>query len=264
MNLDGAASDAPAPVDIGDGAGYWRRQFGVRSTSRQLIFDLVVGAVLPILCLLFDPIVFRDSVFSAELPKLRIFAYVFIALQTLGLCLWLPFRNRPTRAAAWFAGIFFSGAMASLALGIAIFPLSVIGCVAAFVGVFGLTPFFTAFVYFRNAVRARAWARIHASAPRVAISLVLGATLIVAGPIVLQWSANGVVERALLDVSEGDPAEIDNAIPRLQWLSSKRDLDSIVWEYAEEPDIYRRERLASAYRRVTGRDIESRLVSLRD
>src|ERR1051326_927378 len=40
---------------------FWSRQFSTTITSRQKIFDLVVGVVIPILLVIFDPVVFRST-----------------------------------------------------------------------------------------------------------------------------------------------------------------------------------------------------------
>ena len=49
--------------------GFWRRQFGSNVTTKQKGFDWTVGVVLPLICFLFDPIVFRDGVDRAILGR---------------------------------------------------------------------------------------------------------------------------------------------------------------------------------------------------
>lgn len=71
-------------------AGFWHRQFAPTLTRPQIIFDVVFGMVGPILCFVFDPIVFRSWIggapFAADYQTL---VYLFSGLQITLLCFWL-------------------------------------------------------------------------------------------------------------------------------------------------------------------------------
>lgn len=51
---------------------------------------------------------------------------------------------------------------------------------------------------------------------------------------------------------------------RLRALSPYADRDSLVWTYDAEHDAARKKRLATAYRDLTGEDVENRLSRLAD
>jgi hypothetical protein len=70
--------------------GFWRRQFAPSVTRPQIIFDVVFGAIGPILCFVFDPIVFRSGIGGPPLlVDYRNFVYLFSGLQITLLCFWL-------------------------------------------------------------------------------------------------------------------------------------------------------------------------------
>ena len=110
--------------------GFWRRQFSGDTTGDQLAFDVIFGVILPIGCLIFDPIVFRSgSGFGGGglLAEYRILAYAFIGFQILMLGLCLLAGRRLRGAGAVMSGALFSGSLAALAIGVALFPLSFFG-----------------------------------------------------------------------------------------------------------------------------------------
>jgi hypothetical protein len=40
--------------------GFWRRQFSNDVTPAQNIFDVIIGVIAPVLCFIFDPVVFNN------------------------------------------------------------------------------------------------------------------------------------------------------------------------------------------------------------
>jgi hypothetical protein len=108
---------------------FLRRQFTGTATRPQIIFDLVVGIILPILCLIFDPIVFRGSFgFGGGLLKsFQLFAYAVIGLEVLTLGLWLMWGEW---AGAWrsaIGGVLLAGAFFSFLIAIILLPFSLMG-----------------------------------------------------------------------------------------------------------------------------------------
>ena len=165
------------------------------------IFDITFGIIAPILCLLFDPFLFKGDFLQGcrsridDIPitsqYFAIFAYTLVGLGILTLVIWLVFGRRAGHAAAFFAGVFFTGAESALALGIAMVPLSLVGLMIG-IGIFGFTPLLTALVYLRNAVHA--WRMAFQQTPPKPhvwiFSVALIATLFIYTiPALVQWQA---------------------------------------------------------------------------
>jgi len=176
----------------------WERLFPEKPTP---IFDTTFGIVLPILCFLFDPFLFKGDFLQScrsrvdDIPitsqYFAIFAYTLVGLGILTLVIWLVLGRRAGHAAAFFAGVFFTGAETALALGITMLPISLVGLMIG-IGIFGFTPFLTALVYLRNAVRAWGMAfRQTPPKPHLWIfSVALVATLFIyTAPALVQWQA---------------------------------------------------------------------------
>ena len=76
---------------------YWVRQFTAPATRRQHVFDVIFGLVMPVVCMIFDPIVFKGSgLFSDEgmLGEVRWFAYTGLAVELIALGVWLQYGER--------------------------------------------------------------------------------------------------------------------------------------------------------------------------
>ena len=234
---------------------FWRRQFASEITGGQVAFDVAVGILLPLLCLALDPIVFRSV---GLLDPYAGPAYGTIGLAFLTLAIWLIFR----RAAFVMAGALAASAGFALLIGIVLLPYSVFGMLA-FVGVLGFAPFLTAFVYWRNGVRAFARARSGGTGPRE-----LGGILAAAAAFVvllgLPWATQVVASREVTRVTDaalasGDFATSVAALERIRWLV---DADALVRRYQRESVPERRRRLAGLYLSFTGRPIEDRIRQL--
>lgn len=128
---------------------FWRRQFALDPTPKQQVFDVFFGIVLPIVCLICDPIVFKGIFIFRYTHLFSILFYAFFAGQIAALIFYLFMRwNHPL-----LAGWLLCGAAAAFVLGVCMLPLSVMGLMLYLIGALGFTPFFTAFVYARNAIR---------------------------------------------------------------------------------------------------------------
>ncbi len=118
-----------------------------------------MGIVLPILCLIADPVVFRpDGILDLE--KSRAFVYLWIGAGIVTLVLWLSVGRRIRRISRLVACVLLLGTLCAFAIGIVLFPFSVIGLRILF-GLFGFVPFFAGFVFLRNGVRAMQQANVH-------------------------------------------------------------------------------------------------------
>ena len=240
---------------------FWRRQFNDSVTKNQMKFDIIFGIVMPILCLVFDPIVFKGILGAhAHLDQYRIFFYGAIGIQIPALGLWLALGRRLGPLLGFVAGTLLAGALISLAVGIAILPLSLGGLRVLMIGSLGFIPFFTAFTFFRNFRRACICAMA-----RIPISLVLS-SMIVAVAIALGGSAtaNLHVSRLVQQVIDGDSETAVAAGEALRKWKNLADLDTIVLAYEKEDDPAKMELLEKIYEDITAVDINWRVLMLRD
>ena len=251
--------------------GFWRRQFDDAPTPAQRRFDVLFGVVMPVLCFVFDPIVFKGE-FAGEgglFQRYQSYAYTISALEMVALCTLLFSAGRARRRPAALVGVLLAGAAFSLAVGTAILPFSVLGIIFFFVGLLGFVPFLTAFVYLRNGWRAAGAAGLGGVGwpARAALALVCGFVFALGAPAFVQASVEGEVAAALADVRAGrelSPKRL-RAVRRAAAASGSDVYDEIVWEYHEERNAERRARLAEAYAEITvGGDIERRLQLLLD
>jgi hypothetical protein len=243
------------------GPRFWRRQFGDVQTRAQLRFDVIFGLVLPVLCFVFDPVVFRgrfdllghDGIYQ----RVRLFAYAASALEMATLACWLfvirkyPAWSRPA------GGVMAAGAFFSLALGLAILPLSIMGLVFLGIGALGFIPFLTALVYLRNSRRAlrlnRTGAPVRGGATA---SFAFGLAFALGMPAVAQRGATRIVRNASAEVVAGGELSprrrrVVRALTRL----SGETFEDLVKEHDGEEDAVRRALLSVAYWEVTGKDI---------
>jgi len=130
--------------------GFWRRQFQTEPTAAQMKFDWTFGVILPVICFVFDPIVFEAG---SSLAAFKLFAYVLSFVSVMAMAARLIWGAKLKWLNAFLAGLFAVGGVISLAIGILIAPISLIGLIVL-IGVLGFTPLFTSIVYLRNALRA--------------------------------------------------------------------------------------------------------------
>ena len=245
--------------------GFWQRQFAASATRAQMTFDLLFGVAGPILCFTFDPIVFRNGIERALYPEYQLFAYSFSGLQILLLLYWLWLTPRIEPWSQFVGGMLLAGAIFCLALGIVLAPYSLMGLLLAS-GVFGFTPFLTAFVYLRNGVRAlRRGPKSESGVMRVMVSLT-GIVVVFGLPLLLSVPIHLAVNRAVNDIVHGNPQQAIAAAHRLVPLRffAGAELDEIVNTYNAATDEKRKELLKSCYREITGEDIERRAAITRD
>jgi hypothetical protein len=240
---------------------FWRRQFGDAPTRAQFRFDVIFGLVLPVLCFVFDPIVFRGGgeLFGRDgiYQRVRFFAYSASALEMATLACWLFVIRRYPAWSRPAGGVMAAGALFALAVGVAILPLSVIGLLFVGVGALGFIPFLTALVYFRNARRAlrlnRAGEPVRGGATA---AFAFGVALALCMPAAAQRCARLVVRRASAEaVAGGELSPGRQRVVRALAFLSGETFDDLVAEHNWETDAGRKSQLAEAYWEVTGRDI---------
>ena len=240
-------------------AGFWKRQFAPIPTPAQDTFDSLFAIVLPILFLVLDPVVFKSPRFlgPAYLEDYQLLAYLFCSLE-IGLFLtWRTFRLPLRRFSSAFAGAFFAGAMFSTVIGIVILPLSLLGLMFV-LGVFGFTPFITAFVFLRNGVRAGR-ININGSALRSRLSTAaLGAALVIGMPSAVHAKVEHDVSTMVATLISGSAPEAEAAAQRLMSCHyvSRKHSEEIVAAYASESNTAKRALFERTYKEITGDDLQ--------
>src|SRR2546423_6033492 len=235
---------------------FWRRQFIATATRPQIIFDVIVGIILPILCLIFDPIVFRGGFGRSGgiLKDYQLFAYIVIALEVLTLTLWLVWG---ARAGAWssaIGGILLAGALFSFVIALVLLPFSIFGLIFAFLGALGFTPFLTSFIYLRNGRRALRVANEGARGYEFVGALLLGMVFVLGGPALAQWKVSRIAAQSVQELVRGGDQQHMAAAQRLKYINwiIDVDLDELARAYGRSKDQAYRERLARVYWEITG------------
>ena len=246
--------------EVSNRPGFWARQLAPEATPSQTFFDGMFGVVLPLVCLVADPIVFKGGPFmgGGMFAHYAVLAYVFLGGSIFAMAVWLLTR----RLAILLAGPFFLGALVALGVGVALLPLSLPMALVG-IGLLGLVPFGTAFTFLRNFVRARRAAEARHPEPRVAGALLLTAALAIGVPAGAHVFVKRKITWALAAVASDEAALRERGLGTLRRyalvLPEGVGLDRIVWDWRAEKDPARKARLAEAYKATTGTTIEARL-----
>jgi hypothetical protein len=243
--------------------GFWKRQFAPVPTEAQDRFDSIFAVVLPLLCLVADPIVFKGLTPAlrnyALLADYQLLAYLVSTVEVGLFLTWRTFRLRLRPYATAFAGFFFAAAIFSGVIGLAILPYSLFALILV-VGILGFIPFLTAFVFLRNGVRAM---RIQVTASslthRFAVAL-LSAVLVIALPVFTNMTIETALDSTVESMIEGNATEAQLAALRLRefrFVPSKY-TDRIATAYSHESDPVKRSTFNAVYQDITGEDLEIR------
>lgn len=261
------SAEPPGPLPPAPRRGFIGRQFEARATRSQKIFDALVGVALPLVCLYFDPVVFRSMNFGVPLlGGYRVFAYALIGLDVALLALWLALGERVGEWGGMLGGALMAGALFSLVVGIVLLPFSLLGLIIL-IGALGFSPLLTAFVYWRNGRRALRVSASRLGATRRTLALAFGATLAFGAPAYTHLRVAHAVAHAVEQLTAGDETQALATARRLKvfgWIAPV-EFDPLVMAYAREPNAAKKVRLARAYRELTGGEVETRLrVRLND
>lgn len=154
---------------------------------RRVGVDLSWGIVMPVLCVLYDPMVLRGA------GLLGVFTYLVIGPQMLFLLIWMTLGTRYGSLAAFLTGALSVGSFAALIIAITMLPLSVLGFFLAGIGLLGFTPWMTAYVFGRNAAEAYRFAGSHIGPVKTRVLLAIGAAVAVVGPLLLHLACGPVL-----------------------------------------------------------------------
>lgn len=244
---------------------FWNRQFASTPTRPQLVFDVVLGLLAPVLCFYFDPLVFQGSFIGPLYSGYQLFAYSVTAIAVSVLLVWLLFGRRLKSIGALLGGFLYAGAVFSLVIGLAILPFSLMGLMLV-IGVFGFTPFFTAFVYWRNGRRASRADVDYAANRSWLTPIAIGFILALGLPAFASMQVSRTLSTSIDVILYGEPSQAEVAVNQLKWLPfiPQAKLDQIVEAYMKESDENRKQRLKKYYLSVTGADIDHRVWILND
>lgn len=244
---------------------FWKRQFAGERTEPQLVFDVVFGLIAPVLCFIFDPVIFRGGLLGPPmLQPYQLFAY---AVSTLGVSLLAVSMFFALRLGTWsriVGGALIAGAIFSLLIGFTILPYSLMGLVVL-IGALGFIPFFTAFVYLR--VGWRTLKNKNIPLDRTVLGGVLvGAFISLSLPALLSLYVSRSAAHSIDAILHGNSEQAQNAVGHLRWLPliPQQNLEPLIEAYLVETDNNRKEIIKNSYLVLAGEDIETRLAILND
>lgn len=226
---------------------------------RSLI-TVLFGIVGPIVCVIFDPMVFRFDLAdaplgfsSAYLEAYQPFAYAAIVLSCVLPIIHLARVSFRPEVCVAIAGGLLASAVFAFALGVVLLPYSIIGIII-FIGILGLTPFITSWIY---ALAGFAEYRRASPVSKGPLFALAGATSFFAIAGVFQVTVDHSMNQALEALSSPN-AELRIAstatIRRWDYLFGHQRL---IAEYSRSRSESNRRALAEAYQTLTQRDLES-------
>jgi hypothetical protein len=224
---------------------------------------LIFGIILPVICFVADPIVFKGGSFgTAWFGTFKPFAYVLSFIAVMATSAWLIWGEKLKGINAVLAGLFAISGLISLGIGIILLPFSLLG-LFVIIGILEFTSLFTSMVYLRSAVRAYQTAKPFLENKLLINSFILSAVLSFIFPAIL----NLKVKESLDEIKNGDIKAIQANTERLKFIAPLVNFDVLAEEFASENnrlDNQRRDVLADAYQQLTGENIESRVNCLMD
>jgi hypothetical protein len=239
---------------------FWPRQFQPEATVPQTVTDLLFGVILPVLCFVFDPVVFRGNLIGRPvLGEIRFLAYTIAFIEIATLLVWLLRRKRLGANSVAVSGFLYVGALVSLFIGVGILPLTLIGIAFFGIGLLGLTPFVTAFIFLRNARRAFNLGAHRRVGARKLAAFMMGLIFVIGFPFAAHLKFSRDAQSALAKIIEGNVYEAEAATEQLRFINyfTETDTTEILRAYLREQDDARRERLARAYQKLTGKPLDA-------
>lgn len=233
--------------------GFWKRQFQVEPTKKQRIFDWMFGVVLPVICFVADPILFKGYGLGkgAIMGSVKPFAYLLSFTLVMILSANLIWNERLKWIKPFLSGLFVIGAIISFGIGIILLPLSLIG-LAFVIGILGFTPLFSGFVYLRNSIQCFNSAKSVFKKSSLIGGFILSAVLSFTIPMLV----NIEIQKSLNAMKNGDVKTIIDSENRLKFVSPLVNFDELGGLYCGSPDSDEHQSLARVYEKYTGESIE--------
>lgn len=232
--------------------GFWRRQFQTEATRAQKTFDWLFGVLLPIACFIFDPVVFKGNLLGeAYLGAYKPFAYTLSFVSVMAMAAWLIWGAKLKWLNGWLAGFFLVGGIVSLAIGVILFPISLLGLVMM-IGVLGFTPLLSGAIFLRNALRAYRMAKPLMEKNVLVYSMVLSALLTAVIPSVI----NAEINHSLDKIINGDAPTIRAETAKLKYFAPLINFEIFRQNsYRSRRTTEANEAVAVAYKELTGKEL---------
>lgn len=233
---------------------FWKRQFQSETTKAQKSFDVIFGIILPALCFLFDPLIFRSShaFGETEFGAYKPFVYLFSYVSIMGLLAFKLWGARLKWLNGFLCGLFTVAAFASFGIGLVLFPISLLGLIIL-IGALGFTPLLTSFVYLRNAVRAYQVAALTIDKKLFFNSAVLGAVLSVS----LTVLVNRKIETGLQTMKNSDAQTVRSTARRLKMVAPLIDVNRLNGANCEGKTSAKHDALVEAYEELSGNKLNN-------
>lgn len=237
---------------------FWQRYFQIEAAEPPRKFDWFFGVIMPVICFVFDPTVFKGGVLGpAFLGTFKPFAYLLSFVSVMAMAAWLIWGAKLKWFNAFLAGLFLVSGIISLGIGLVLFPFSMLGLLIL-IGALGFTPLFSSVVFLRNAFRAFQMAKPFLEKGVLIRSFALAAIFSAVVPSVI----NLEIKRVLDEMEKGDAQTIRANSRILKYAVPIINLDKLALRYHRSaPDQGETEEMrtiADVYKELTGEDIETK------
>jgi hypothetical protein len=172
------------------------------------VLSAFLGIVAPVFCIVVQLTFFPELIY--DLPGLRflntypLFNYGIVAMEILALAIWLARGERVGPCGGFVSGVLLAGSLFAGLLGIVLLPFSLIGLMVG-IGILGLVPLLTSFIYYRNGRSASFLARIRMGFRPALGSLLLGVVLVSCAPAAVEGWVSGLVSTQIQQIAVGAP-----------------------------------------------------------
>jgi hypothetical protein len=244
--------------------GFWKRQFQVQGNSKQKVYDWIFGVILPVICFVFDPIVFKGNAWGvAVFGNYKPFAYLLSFVSIMAMAAWLIWGAKLKWLNGFLAGLFFIGGLISLGIGIVLIPFSLMGLIIM-VGILGFTPLFTALVFLRNAFRAVQSSKTILEESVLIYSVAFGSIF----SFVVPWVINVEIVKSLENIEKGDAQIVRAEAEKLKYVKPLVNFDNLALIYQrtsfENRQTDKMKAIAEVYNQLTGENVENKSRVLMD
>ncbi len=168
---------------------------------KRLIVGTLGGVVLPCLCVTYDPGILRGSGPGGDWQP---FLYVHLLFQMLALSAWLLLDRRLPALGGVFSGVLYTGAITAMLIGLPMLFISLLGLLFV-IGVLGLVPWLTCYVFAVNAAEAFRRARNAIGATMASYGVLVGITVAIVIPLAVNAVFGTMLEQAIEAVNWPGP-----------------------------------------------------------
>lgn len=216
--------------------------------------DLLFGVLLPLLCLLIDHALGRYAITRHWHVK----PFVWLQMLVFASAMVVPPRNPTLRA--MLAGALAPGALCAGAIGLWLLPFSIAGLVYV-IGLLGLVPLFTCFVFARA---SRAWlAAARGPQQRDVLGPYAAGLALSLLPLARPVAGSLWTDREVHRVVTNESYDVESAARALWWVCDG-ELDAVAEAWGRSEDPAERQRLARLHELLGRGSIEERWYEISD